>query len=92
MERINKIKKVKKLFLIPLMLSGSLTVATACSGDEPLANGQEQVTSERDAASLVPEATFEEPSLLTSGTLGNMATRIPQWIESLGAAERRYSH
>ena len=43
-------------------------------------------TSERDAATLVPDAVFEESLLLTSSTLGNMATRIPQWLESLGAS------
>ena len=42
--------------------------------------------SERDAAALVPDAVFEESLLLTSSTLGNMATRIPQWLESLGAS------
>ena len=36
-------------------------------------------------ATLVPDAVFEESLLLTSSTLGNMATRIPQWLESLGA-------
>ena len=44
-------------------------------------------TSERDAATLVPDAVFEESLLLTSSTLGNMATRIPQWLESLGASQ-----
>ncbi len=39
-------------------------------------------TSERDAATLVPDAVFEESLLLTSSTLGSMATRIPQWLES----------
>ena len=29
---------------------------------------------------------FEESLLLTSSTLGNMATRIPEWLESLGAS------
>ena len=42
-------------------------------------------TSERDAATLVPDAVFEESLLLTSSTLGNMAARIPQWLEELGA-------
>ena len=43
-------------------------------------------TSERDAATLVPDAVFEESLLLASSTLGSMATRIPEWLESLGAS------
>lgn len=42
-------------------------------------------TSERDAALLLPDAMFEESLLLTSGTLGNMETRVQQWLEKLGA-------
>ena len=42
-------------------------------------------TSERDAASLVPDATFEESMLLTSSTLDDMGSRIPAWLEALGA-------
>ena len=42
--------------------------------------------SSRDAATLVPDAVFEESLLLTSSTLGSMATRIPEWLESLGAS------
>ena len=33
---------MKKVFLIPLMLLASLMMATACSEDEPAADGQEQ--------------------------------------------------
>lgn len=47
-------------------------------------------TSERDAATLVPEATFEESLLLTSGSLGSMATRIPAWLEELGAGREEH--
>ncbi len=43
-------------------------------------------TSERDAASLVPDATFEESMLLTSSTLDDMGSRIPAWLEALGAS------
>ena len=43
-------------------------------------------TSERDAAALVPGATLEESLLLTSSSSGNMETRIPEWLESLGAS------
>lgn len=43
-------------------------------------------TSERDAASLVPGATFEESLHLTSSTLGDMENRIPAWLEELGAS------
>ena len=43
-------------------------------------------TSERDAASLVPDATFEESLLLTSSTLDDMENRIPAWLEELGAS------
>ena len=42
--------------------------------------------SERDAVSLVPDATFEESMLLTSSTLGDMDSRIPAWLEELGAS------
>ena len=47
-------------------------------------------TSERDAATLVPEATFEESLLLTSGSLGSMATRIPAWLEEFGAGREEH--
>ena len=70
---------MKKLFFIPLMLLATLMVETACSGSSGIG------TSERDAATPVPDAVFEESLLLTSSTLGNMATRIPEWLESLGA-------
>lgn len=43
-------------------------------------------TSESDAATLVPDATFAESLLLTSGTLGNMENLIPAWLEELGAS------
>ena len=42
--------------------------------------------SEMDAATLVPDVVFEESLLLTSSSLGNMATRIPEWLESLGTS------
>ena len=127
---------MKKVFLIPLMLLASLMMATACSEDEPAADGQEQTipgedagdegnegdeggnvagtngrylvlycsrtgntesmaqaiqstlisTSESDAATLVPDATFAESLLLTSGTFGNMENLIPAWLEELGAS------
>ena len=34
---------------------------------------------------LVPNVTFEESLLLKSGTLGNMGTRIPAWLEKMVA-------
>lgn len=43
-------------------------------------------TSERDAASLVPEATFTESLHLTSSTLDDMENRISAWLEELGAS------
>lgn len=39
---------MKKLFLIPLMLLSTLMMATACSEDEPAADGQEQTTPGED--------------------------------------------
>ena len=39
---------MKKLFLIPLMLLASLMMATACSEDEPAADGHEQTTPGED--------------------------------------------
>ena len=61
------------------LLAGKRIALFASSGSNGIG------TSERDAATLVPDAVFEESLLLTSSTLGNMATRIPQWLESLGA-------
>lgn len=76
--RINKLKVVKKLFLIPLMLlAGKQTALFASSGSSGIS------TSERDAVSLVPDATFEESLLLTSSTLDDMGSRIPAWLEEL---------
>lgn len=43
-------------------------------------------TSERDAASLVPEATFTESLHLTSSPLDDMENRISAWLEELGAS------
>ena len=62
------------------LLSGKHIALFASSGSSGIG------TSERDAATLVPDAVFEESLLLTSSTLGSMATRIPQWLESLGAS------
>ena len=62
------------------LLAGKRIALFASSGSSGIG------TSERDAATLVPDAVFEESLLLTSSTLGNMATRIPKWLESLGAS------
>lgn len=62
------------------LLAGKRIALFASSGSSGIG------TSERDAATLVPDAVFEESLLLTSSTLGNMATHIPQWLESLGAS------
>ena len=62
------------------LLAGKRIALFASSGSSGIG------TSERDAATLVPDAVFEESLLLTSSTLGSMATRIPQWLESLGAS------
>lgn len=61
------------------LLAGKHIALFASSGSSGIS------TSERDAATLVPDAMFEESLLLTSGMLGNMETRIPQWLEKLGA-------
>ena len=61
------------------LLAGKRIALFASSGSSGIG------TSERDAATLVPDAVFEESLLLTSSTLGNMAVRIPQWLEELGA-------
>ena len=58
------------------LLAGKHIALFASSGSSGIG------TSERDAATLVPDAVFEESLLLTSSTLGSMATRIPQWLES----------
>ena len=62
------------------LLAGKRIALFASSGSSGIG------TSERDAATLVPDAVFEESLLLTSSTLGSMATRIPEWLESLGAS------
>ena len=62
------------------LLSGKRIALFASSGSSGIS------TSERDAASLVPDATFEESMLLTSSTLGDMDSRIPAWLEELGAS------
>ncbi len=61
------------------LLAGKRIALFASSGGSGIG------TSERDAASLVPEATFEESLLLTSSLLGSMGTRIPTWLEEMGA-------
>ena len=62
------------------LLTGKRIALFASSGSSGI------TTSERDAASLVPDATFEESLLLTSSTLGDMDSRIPAWLEELGAS------
>lgn len=62
------------------LLAGKRIALFASSGSSGI------TTSERDAASLVPDATFEESLLLTSSTLGDMDSRIPAWLEGLGAS------
>lgn len=66
------------------LLAGKRIALFASSGSSGIG------TSERDAAALVPEATFEESLLLTSGSLGSMATRIPAWLEELGAGREEH--
>ena len=39
---------MKKLFLIPLMLLATLVFTSACSEDDPIQDGQEQVTPGED--------------------------------------------
>lgn len=62
------------------LLAGKRIVLFASSGSSSIA------ASERDAASLLPDAAFEESLLLTSASLGSMDTRIPAWLEELGAS------
>lgn len=62
------------------LLAGKRIALFASSGSSGI------TTSERDAASLVPDATFEESLLLTSSTLDDMENRIPAWLEGLGAS------
>lgn len=59
------------------LLTGKRIALFASSGSSLIS------TSERDAASLVPDATFEESLLLTSSTLDDMGSRIPAWLEEL---------
>ena len=62
------------------LLAGKRIALFASSGSSGMG------TSERDAATLVTEATFEESLLLTSSSLGSMGTRIPTWLEEMGAS------
>ena len=61
------------------LLAGKRIALFASSGSSGIS------ASEREAASLVPEASFEESLLLTSSSLGSVETRIPSWLEGLGA-------
>ena len=60
------------------LLAGKRIALFASSGSSGIG------TSERDAASLVPDVTFEESLLLTSGSLGDMEARISAWLGQLG--------
>lgn len=62
------------------LLTGKRIALFASSGSSGIS------TSERDAVSLVPDATFEESMLLTSSTLDDMENRISAWLEGLGAS------
>lgn len=62
------------------LLAGKRVALFASSGSSGIG------TSERDAASLLPNATFEESLLLTSNSLNNMETRITSWLEGIGAS------
>ena len=62
------------------LLAGKRIALFASSGSSLIS------TSGRDAASLVPDATFEESLLLTSSTLDDMENHIPVWLEGLGAS------
>ena len=61
------------------LLAGKHLALFASSGSSGIG------TSESDAATLVPDAVFKESLLLTSSTLDDMAARIPEWLEKLGA-------
>lgn len=60
------------------LLAGKRISLFASSGSSGIS------TSERDAASLVPDATFDESLLLTSASLADMDARISDWLEELG--------
>lgn len=62
------------------LLAGKHIALFASSGSSGIS------TSKREAASLVPDATFTESLHLTSSTLGDMENRIPAWLEELGAS------
>ena len=67
------------------LLAGKRIALFASSG------GSGITTSERDAASLVPDATLEESLLLTGSSLSSMESHISQWLESLGASREESS-
>ena len=57
---------MKKLFLIPLLLA-TLMLTAACSEDEPLTNGQEQVTPGEDDGEEGNEGNNEEGGNVEGG-------------------------
>ena len=65
--RINKLKNMKKLFLIPLMLLATFMLTAACSEDNPPTDGQEQTTPEEDDGEEGNEGNNEEGENVEGG-------------------------
>ncbi len=62
-------------------LAGKRIALFATSGSSGIS------TSVNEARSLCPDATIIDPALLlTSSTLSQMATRVPSWLEEIGAS------
>lgn len=72
---------MKKLFLIPLMLLATLTIATACSGEGPIPDGQEQTTPEEDDGKEDDEGNNGRYLVLYCSRTGN-TERMAQTIQS----------
>lgn len=65
--RINKLKNMKKSFLIPLMLLATLMLTAACSEKDPTPDEQEQITPEENDGEEGNEGNNEEGGNVEEG-------------------------
>ena len=65
------------------LLAGKRIALFASSGSSGIG------TSERDAASLVPDAVFTESLLLTSSSLNSMESLVPVWLDEMQISDNQ---
>lgn len=65
------------------LLAGKRIALFASSGSSGIG------TSERDAASLVPDAVFTESLLLTSSSLNSMESLVPVWLDEVQISDNQ---